>query len=980
GLSRKVRSITIAGKTVVFEANHPNDLYEDYNNPQDGPVVSDIKEMTIYAETLIIADRLHLPQTNLTIYARRLQFEGSDALLCTTPHDDRPSSPTPLPGLDAGNITLYVESYSSEEGAIPFLLDGSAGHSGGGAGKPGHLTCTLDKMRPLAWLTPYSVKMILSHARDAYLYGYTAEADDILADYREQITAFMGLETWDSLDPQWQLELEQMFGEIVTLSHRLENGLDYFGNPPGWVPMLSFEVTKAFYEQEIHRAIRVLYLSYWLQNKATAISDKAAALSSSRQAVWGQTQEFADQYAQIQTLIPKLKNDAEQIALRIGYLLGDLQRKEDELMALADRIVQKRHEVPWWKDMLNGLGTIVTSTIEGAAEGGKKGAIEGGIKGTLNVLKDRLFSEPEPWPVITNRIGVDREFNRIDFAAATGEWLDQFSAIPDTLNLIEQNGADSYLQNLREQAASMAGGMNQIKEALKATSLSNEEVETELKAIKAKDPIFNSLVDQVTQLAVEKEVFNRQLSTAMQKVSTLASGITNNLLAIDGMNRDASHLNRVVDPRAALYVKDMERRALERLQKYHYYLARSYEYRLLEPSPMDLNIGKMFTAMETIVSAQGELDAAEFTNLKTIYEEQLWNLTDQIYRDYQENISSEATAPVRLDLSSEQIAALNAGTKVVIDLKNAARFQYNEENLRIVDVQVDRMEFHVEGTYDLQDYFDFEIEHGGVSTLQKDGQMYRFVHYKDVERENNPINWNQRHFADGQWYPVDRSDASQSLLFSLLENCPNAGTGDILLYARPAAWADLILRKIPNEQNSGQLVIDHVRLLIRYDRILRPTQFSALQIVTQPQDLFAYFTVNQPDRYQRQDGVGEFNRTYSTGTTVQATAPLQSGNYAFVKWTDGSGNEVSQNAALSLKLNANTKRIAQYAYTGPTLSVADFNEDSIVDMTDFLGLSNAWLTQPGDADWNPAYDISDPQDQVIDILDLTALADGWLRY
>ncbi|HPD48086.1 MAG TPA: right-handed parallel beta-helix repeat-containing protein [Anaerohalosphaeraceae bacterium] len=986
GASRKVRSVTIAGKTVVFEAGHRSGLYEAYASPEGGPYILDIKEMNVYAETLIIRNTLHLPGTDLAVYARRLELDGADTHISTKPHDTRTIPPDQAAaGLDGGDIRLYIESCDSDLGATVRFRPGSTGGVNGGLpGQPGVVRYTPNESSPLAWLSPYGVNMAIAHTRDLYLYGYTTQAAQELGDYRELLNARMGLDSWDALDAQWHLEFEQMYGETVTLLHGLQGGLDYFGNPPGWTPMLSFEITKAFYEQEIDRAIRVLYLSYWVQNKAASIEQKAAALTRSREAVWDETQDFANQYAQVQALIPKLQSDAARITAQIGRadsgecsgLLCQLKQKEAELVDRADKIVKNLNQGPWWKGIVKSLTGIATSTISGAAGGGWGGAIMGAASGGLNLLTEEYLAD-EDTPILTNRMPVAKTFASIDFEEATGEWLDGFTDIPDDLNAVEQNGAAGYLQGLRSQAAKMAGGMYQIKESLKETSLSNDEVSAKLKEIKAADPIFNSLVDQITQLAVEKEVFNRQLTAAIQKVSTLANGITNNLLAIDGMNREASHLNRVLDARATMYVKDMERRARERLLKYHYYLAKSYEYRLLRPSPMNLNVGNMFTAMQSIVSADGTLSAADFEALKAVYEEQLWDLTDQIYRDYQDNKSYEATAPVRLELTAAQIADLNAGKAVVIDLKNTARFQYNEENTRIVDIEVETVDFHVEGTYDRRDYFDLEIEHAGVSRLQKDGEIYQFVHYKDVSRETSPINWNERHFADGYSQPVDRSEASESMLYSLLENCSHAGTGDIMLYARPGAWADIVIRKRPHEENSGDLMVDAVRLLVRYDRILRPVQYSTLQVATQPEELAPYFQVSREDRYGRRDGVGEFCRTYNSGT-VNVTAPLQGGHYTFVKWTDGGGNEVTQNTALSVTLDTNLKRIAHYVYTGPMPSAADFNADFIVDYGDFVGLAEMWHSQQGDPKWDAAYDISDPADGVIDVGDLLRMAEEWL--
>ena len=66
------------------------------------------------------------------------------------------------------------------------------------------------------------------------------------------------------------------------------------------------------------------------------------------------------------------------------------------------------------------------------------------------------------------------------------------------------------------------------------------------------------------------------------------------------------------------------------------------------------------------------------------------------------------------------------------------------------------------------------------------------------------------------------------------------------------------------------------------------------------------------------------------------------------------------------------KIVCEPTFTG------DFDEDCDVDMADFAMLALAWLTQPGDAKWNPAYDISNPNDGIIDMLDLDAFIDNWL--
>jgi hypothetical protein len=56
----------------------------------------------------------------------------------------------------------------------------------------------------------------------------------------------------------------------------------------------------------------------------------------------------------------------------------------------------------------------------------------------------------------------------------------------------------------------------------------------------------------------------------------------------------------------------------------------------------------------------------------------------------------------------------------------------------------------------------------------------------------------------------------------------------------------------------------------------------------------------------------------------------------------------------------------------------DFNLDCDVDLYDFAVLASAWQSSPGDGNWDPACDISDPKDNIIDGLDLAVLVEHWL--
>jgi hypothetical protein len=65
--------------------------------------------------------------------------------------------------------------------------------------------------------------------------------------------------------------------------------------------------------------------------------------------------------------------------------------------------------------------------------------------------------------------------------------------------------------------------------------------------------------------------------------------------------------------------------------------------------------------------------------------------------------------------------------------------------------------------------------------------------------------------------------------------------------------------------------------------------------------------------------------------------------------------------------------------THPNINlIPDFVPGRGVDLADFAILTLAWQSRPGDDNWNPICDISDPNDNVIDERDLAILTKYWL--
>ena len=136
---RLTRSIRIIGKTVLIDAGSTKNNFHAIYNQQ-----ANIRDLTIYAETLFIRSRLHLPQTNITLHVRHLRFEDvidepSAGLLTKPVGLEQPpgnagEAMAGAHGLRAGDINAYLQTFEPWDIAAdrfaPIGGDGQPGSEG----------------------------------------------------------------------------------------------------------------------------------------------------------------------------------------------------------------------------------------------------------------------------------------------------------------------------------------------------------------------------------------------------------------------------------------------------------------------------------------------------------------------------------------------------------------------------------------------------------------------------------------------------------------------------------------------------------------------------------------------------------------------------------------------------------------------------------------------------------------------------------
>lgn len=755
----------------------------------------------------------------------------------------------------------------------------------------------------LRWLSPVAMQKVLIHFNQAYLHQHFDFVRTNLDDYIELIELAQASEAWIDLEESARNDLTQILDEMRSLKHRLGSNLDYFGNPAGWVPMLSFEVNKLAFENEIPRALRVMYLNYWLGNKADTIQDKIDAMTAMRAQLKKELENDRDEYQQVVASVPGLEFKARKVQ-------EDIDTAKTDIETLKNSLLDKAKNIALLKKTAKALGAVAEIFPVGQPYVGLAGS-------TISQIADADPDKPLEENALIIGTNVAGDFANSKMSEKADAQRVEAGEI-DLEDLEAEKNAEQQ-QKMRELQGPIMDVLGESLNQIRNSQSPTPEVEAELQRLLADEPAYKDLVKEIKKLNRDKADFAVELAQTMQKVVNLTLAISKNLLIVDILNRNIQDNSLVLDAETLGYLDAMNQRARDRLLKYHYFMARAYEYRMLKPYDGELDLTKIFDKFAELADAgnTSELTPEQFDSLQAVYEDQISSVVFSILDEYNSNRPS-LSAPVRLTLSQQLLDQLNAGETGVINLHDEQLFLPDQENLRIVDLQVIDLEVEYVGNQDDIFYSDIIFQHSGVSSLQKEGEAYLFRHYNDETRSK--IEWSTRFDPfDSSLDPVRPSAAEQSLLKSLLSTGSSSpSTEDLLLYSRPAAKADLLLTKQTNGRFGADVRITRMRIELIYDFSRKNEQIKSLSIVGDPDGAQPLVKVSKTDLNQRQNGEGSFDRSYDIGSTVVLEAPEKIGQYVFDSW-QGSGITDPNSPTTSVIMNSNTQVRPIYRSVVPTL-------------------------------------------------------------
>lgn len=952
---RNVYSISLSGKDVIFD-NKVDNKVKGLSGRED------INDLNIYAERLIIRSALRFPQTEVTIYAKELIFEDEGNVMSsinTTPSlIDVRTEGTGINGANAGNIYLFVKEMKANA-AKRFILNGGNGQSTDRIGTPGNggnggtITSNINvgsycdfargcsgyrydasttsedhygaiigageigkagqfvlEDAPYKYLHPSYIAPVIRFVTDSYINNYTSTSLQICKEYSSLIESYLASKDYDSEE---DMELKNDLIEFAGLLNGLEMGLDYFGNSAGWTPLLSFEVMLQNYQEEINRSIPTLYLYYWLTKVDRTLQEWAEAkLMLADQA----EQEIEDCRANLNKLtaeIPILLDNIDEVKHDIAEVNAKIEALEIQLLDKARKKVKKQKKI-------QKAASICKAIVSVASFCGPYGAALGTA---LNTASDIALKVAHA----SGKLGIDADYTRFfpEVEIKTYSIADMLDSVKTSLNGIPWTSLKEdakYLSNqyksLSKTLSPLISTIGDVRDDYRNNSVSDEEVNQVFQDLCAESPEWNALQADIENLKIKKQRIQQQLDDVRVLIPQVVTTISVGILSLDAFRRDAIENNSKRDLYAMQYLEKMEQRAKNRLLKYHYYLRKAYEYRMLKPYEGEYNIVRMFESFEKLASTLNYNPMENLTNYEALsspFYDVISGIAEEIIDEYSNNYP-EQSAPITIVIPKEQLDIINADENYSLNFYDMGIFAPDEENVRIVDLSIQHIETHVDGNVGYSGYMDLNMTHGGISRFRKDGQIYWFDHRS--KSTTSPHTWGLRYDAvSRESTNIQPSAASSSLLASILKNSSN-----IMLFSRPAAWGDVTLSKKVHTSGGADVVIDSLVLRLQYDFTRRPNKLRNIDITSNKG--LPYIACSVEDVNGRSNGNGVLNRSYAISSQpVTFTAIEQYGTYHFVNWTDRGGKVVSDKLDLTVNRSTDQFYRANYERRVPILNVPD---------------------------------------------------------
>jgi hypothetical protein len=468
-------------------------------------------------------------------------------------------------------------------------------------------------------------------------------------------------------------------------------------------------------------------------------------------------------------------------------------------------------------------------------------------------------------------------------------------------------GLNAYRGRLSGQLQAMSSLLGDLQRTLKPVQAPANEIEAELQRLEATDLGYANAIARVRELNAAKVSLAEEIQRTVDLAAKLQETVASDVLTAENLQREITSPQKQVRHSTLVWVRSISRRQRDRLLRYHNWMARAFEYRLLRPYPGDLRMEHLIKGLEAALGQSKDVlsEVRDWTVLLAPYYEQLRDVTFDILNRYNGQ-RREVRTSLTYDLTEKDLENLNRDNRITLDLFALDQIESGSEDARLCEVKVEKPE-HItasvaDGTRGANVVLALSFVQAGESVLRSGAEIYSFRHAK----QSWDITYN---LGTRELHPQPIAPASESLLRHLLGGTAEADS-KLPLFSLPSLWGGIRIEKTVRP-SSKRVRIEGLRVRFEYDFIRSADTQCVLNVSTQS-GLMPYFFVSEPDLAGRRHAQGSFLRVYPSQSRILLRAQKTVGGRPFREWRGG-GEQTGDPAEVQVKLANHQNLEAVYA-------------------------------------------------------------------
>lgn len=200
------------------------------------------------------------------------------------------------------------------------------------------------------WVHPESLGTILNYARLAYRNGQRAKALAMLKPYFYAL-----LIEQDTLSPV----LLGQLNDIAAILANMKNNLDYYGNPPGWLPRLDVKTNYQIWHLFSQESSKLLYFAQKMEHEWDIFEDQQEAISQTTEAVKGEMNASVEQLSSAYTALGKAKDALEEVQKKFEAKQREVDRLRLQATEEAKKNIKEQQIFSGAMKLIGGLAEII---------------------------------------------------------------------------------------------------------------------------------------------------------------------------------------------------------------------------------------------------------------------------------------------------------------------------------------------------------------------------------------------------------------------------------------------------------------------------------------------------------------------------------------------------------------------------------------------------------------------------------------------